>query len=343
MDAKTLKEFQTFIYTLLSNFMSEKQALRYVDQDGMNNFIEAFTHKSVNPAVNYERMETLGDAMLKAVFPRYVIQRFENIDSATINNLNSTYMAKAYQGSLSDRLGFRQWIRTPIRTLHIREDAFESFVGALLRVSDLKDNEAIGYINIKNFIIWLFKDIKIDLEDIAPKKTFIDQTFKRLNLGKAELIFTKQERGNWASQLQIDLRALNFFASKGIDLPSNLGVGSGKTQTETSVNTYDDAYKRLKSAGINLAWVEAEKDKRDKSDPRFREYIMDATLNAKKLGFDDIYFVNPITTETEAVVNLLGYNSKTNEEKIIYSVKVEKGSEFNARVELLKRLAEAKV
>ncbi len=342
-DQQQLEAFQTFLATLLSNFVKEPERVaKYLDAEAMKVWVQAFTHDSVNVAFNYESLETKGDAVCKMVFPLYLIERFGNISSHTITSMNSLYMKGLYQTKLSKRLEFEPWIRAKVKSDKVYEDTFESFVGALHQISEMKDNYGRAAIVCNNFIVWLFDKVKINLEEVAAKKTEVDQTLTRLGLGKPELIQVGYEPGRISYRLEITPMAIKYFAQRGIYFDTIIGVGYGKTERAAENNTYEEAFERMKSAGVTRQWAEKEKLQWSFEAPEFQVYIQKARENLKKLGYDKMYFHIPrnITNYKEMSLSLVGVHEKTSEHNILDSVTVPKNNEIQGKTILIKRLSE---
>lgn len=348
MDPERLKNFQEFIYTLLFSFLKDaEKAKKYVDQAGMEKWIQAFTHELLNPSFNYESMETRGDYVLKSVFTMYLMKRFQNkLDPETINDMNQIYMSKQYQGQLAKRLGFEPWIRTAKVTISVLEDTFEAFVGALYEISETKDNMGRAYINVNNFIVWLFDKIAIDTSQVAAKKTFVDQTFARFGFEEPYLKPVRSKRGDYAYQLEInDQNALKFFSERGFNFDRILGVGYGKSQKEGKKKTYEDAFERMRSAGVTKEWAGKEKIQWDFQAQDLQPYLPKAKENLKKLAYQSMYFKVGLTTEKttgkEIVISLVGVKDLTNEHIIIETAFA--GNELEGKKFLLRRLSERTV
>ncbi len=101
-----LHRLQLFIDRLLEPIIKDRKARnRYLDEKAMAIWMIAFTHETVSMTDNYEELEFLGDAILKAVFPKYLMQRFPNLKKGDYTELNTAYMSKMMQARLSRELG----------------------------------------------------------------------------------------------------------------------------------------------------------------------------------------------------------------------------------------------
>ena len=137
----------------------------------MKIWMKAFTHSSFSP-INYETLETIGDASDGLAFYDYIIQSLPNVDSPkTYDELKNFYMSKSFQNKVSRQLGFmnngilRKDSRVPPLDA-IAEDLFESFSGALYIIGNRYGKEhlnmPIGQLLVNNFITMIFNDVELD-------------------------------------------------------------------------------------------------------------------------------------------------------------------------------------
>jgi dsRNA-specific ribonuclease len=162
---------------------------KYLDAKAMVIWARAFTHETVSPSDNYEDLEFLGDAMLKAVFPKYLMKRLPYLHKGEYTELNVAYMSKIMQAQLSRRMGLTEYIRvTGIdrAILNLETDVFESFFGALDMISDTII-PGLGFANCYNMIVHIFQDVDIDeTKGRGSAKTQVIQMFVRFDLPKPE-------------------------------------------------------------------------------------------------------------------------------------------------------------
>jgi dsRNA-specific ribonuclease len=204
---------QIFLNKLLS-VLFQDQAKRnlYLTDDAMKIWKEAFTHEAASPGSNYERLEFLGDAILKAVFPKYLTKRFPNRSESEYTNLNKVYMSKPKQAELSRSLQFDKYIVSLTELseadYNLVSDVFESFFGALDQVSDLV-HPGLGLNNCYNMIHFIFKNIKINVanDTLSDPITRLNQIFSRFNLGSSndhKVKYDKLNNDNYKIKLPND-------------------------------------------------------------------------------------------------------------------------------------------
>lgn len=317
-DQEWFSRFQLFIYNTLTSILpNEERRVKYVEQDPMMIWLRAFTHETVDPSFNYEELELLGDRVLETAFADYMSQRFPELKKGTLSELKTAYMSKLYQQQLASNLGFTPWIRvrdTEVET-NILEDAFESFFGALFRVSDLAEKRGMGYLNCYNFIVVLFNNVEIDFSvTLGKSKTQIKQMFEKMAWGTPIEQETKNEYGSVVT-VSATPTAIRFMSCRGRTLPSVLGTGSAKTKTGAVANAYDQALQTLRSQGITHEWVQHEKEDRELSDPNLSYLVQPAQAKLQREGYVRMRFCFPRTavSSRNATVQLIGAHSNGHE------------------------------
>jgi ribonuclease-3 len=102
---------------------------------------KAFTHRSSNRqdergnAVNYERLEFLGDAMLSAVIAAYLFNKAPSGDEGYLTKMRSKIVSRDHLNELGKDLNLVQFIESKVPLQHFGENIhgniFESLVGAI--------------------------------------------------------------------------------------------------------------------------------------------------------------------------------------------------------------------
>jgi len=121
-----------------------------------------------------ERLEWLGDAILQAVSASYLWTRFSKQDEGFLTKLRSKLVktegcskyAKYYD--FEKHLIISKHIEENCNgrnNLHILEDAFEAFIGAMY-VDFGINNESTGYNVCRKFIVYTFENCGIDFTDL---------------------------------------------------------------------------------------------------------------------------------------------------------------------------------
>jgi|GEM_PF-2866208 len=104
---------------------------------------EAFTHPSKDPSMNYQRLEFLGDAILREVLLRYILQTYPGIDSkAEVSEKMSQIVSASIQAQIACQLNIEQYIASEAMiTEAILSDVLEGLI-AVIFLSDGVGKEA---------------------------------------------------------------------------------------------------------------------------------------------------------------------------------------------------------
>ncbi|NRD18726.1 ribonuclease III [Winogradskyella eckloniae] len=104
-------------------------------------YIKAFTHRSMNikdelgNAVNYERLEFVGDAMLSAVIAAYLFEKVPHGDEGYLTKMRSKVVSREHLNKLGEELNLISLVqsRIPVSNFgnNIHGNLFEALVGAI--------------------------------------------------------------------------------------------------------------------------------------------------------------------------------------------------------------------
>jgi ribonuclease-3 len=104
-------------------------------------YIKAFTHRSMNikdkkgVAINYERLEFVGDAMLSAVIAAYLFEQVPHGDEGYLTKMRSKVVSREHLNELGKELNLIDLLRSKIPTSNfgnnIHGNLFEALVGAI--------------------------------------------------------------------------------------------------------------------------------------------------------------------------------------------------------------------
>jgi ribonuclease-3 len=107
----------------------------------LENYKKAFTHRSSNKldtignAVNYERLEFLGDAMISAVIAAYLFEKTPAGDEGYLTKMRSKIVSREHLNELGKDLNLIQFVESKVPVQHFGENIhgniFESLVGAI--------------------------------------------------------------------------------------------------------------------------------------------------------------------------------------------------------------------
>jgi ribonuclease III len=159
------KEFYLFLKNLIGFY---PQKLAFYDI--------AFTHRSVSKtdsqrnAVNNERLEYLGDAILGAVIADFLYNRFPQEDEGFLTKMRSKLVNRATLTNLTFEMGLNRFVDSnttgSAEKSHIYGDALEALIGAIYIDK--------GYIAAKYFITKRILNRYIDMRELEQ----LDLNFK---------------------------------------------------------------------------------------------------------------------------------------------------------------------
>lgn len=317
------QRFYRGLYTFLSKFISDKNVvLSLLGPTVFPTWIRAFTHQTVDPIDNYESIELLGDRVLEMVFTRYMLLRFPTMTPGMLTPLKSYYMSKKKQGEFAKKIGFDKFarIQSTESNIHIDEDLFESFFGALFDISDSIVGLGSGYLHSMALIQWIFDPIEIDLGSLFTKnKTIIRQNyFEPLGWGDIKEEYIKLEDGRFSLDLSMTRNGTNYLKVRGIQLPQILGHATGTKDLATDV-AYQKVFNLFNSKGMTIEWATQEKEQRDFNNPALADVVGPAEQKMRRDGYDRLKFSAPRTTSTVAgtVLQLIGVNTNPAREIIL--------------------------
>lgn len=277
-----LQKLQSFINTLLQPIIKD-QAIRnkYLTSNMMAIWGQAFTHETASPSDNYEDLEYLGDAVLKAVFPKYLRKRFPYFHKGEYTELNAFYMSGIMHANLSRQMGLGAYIRVTDNynvIVNIESDVLESFFGALDTVSDLI-TDGLGYANCYNMILHLFKNIEIDeKKGIGATKTQVIQMFTRFDLPDLNEVVDDGKRAINVS-IGITNEFNNCLRSQGINIRSPvIGTSIRAKAKDAKTEANDQSVQALVDYGL-LTVTQNEIQAYNKVDVEFRVVLQKAHVN----------------------------------------------------------------
>ncbi|MBR9845367.1 MAG: ribonuclease III [Algicola sp.] len=134
-------------------------------------YIKAFTHRSLNlkdrdgNAVNYERLEFVGDAMLSAVIASYLFEKVPHGDEGYLTKMRSKVVSREHLNELGKELKLIDLVESKIPTTNfgnnIHGNLFESLVGAIFLDK--------GYKQCEKFIFKRVIKPHVDIETLEGK------------------------------------------------------------------------------------------------------------------------------------------------------------------------------
>jgi ribonuclease-3 len=190
----------------------------------------AFIHKSTSyrlkdgTAVNNERLEYLGDAILDAVIADYLYTKFPDRDEGFLTQLKSKIVKRKQLNKLASRLGLSELLTTnaniSVTGKNILGNAFEALIGAVYLDK--------GYRSTKRFIIKKMLEKYIDLDKISNNETdFKSRLMEWAQKNRNEISFISKEQvisGETKIIFHADVYILNELCGEG--------TGSSKKEAE---------------------------------------------------------------------------------------------------------------
>ncbi len=149
---------------------------------------KAFTHRSMNirnkegNAINYERLEFLGDAMLSAVIASHLFQEVPEGDEGYLTKMRSKIVSREHLNELGKDLNLIDFIESKISKEsfgdNIHGNLFEALVGAIFLDRSYKYCEDFIY---KRVIIPYVDIVKLEGKVISYKSLLIEWCQKEKN------------------------------------------------------------------------------------------------------------------------------------------------------------------
>jgi ribonuclease-3 len=207
---------------------------------------------------SYERLEYLGDSVIRHAFGKYLFNRFPNEDEGFLTTNRSKMENKFALSDLARKLGIQKYAiiarniefangRTSYVTL--TEDIFEAFIGALNL--EIDDNQTIDF-------LWKIIESEFDIPEIVRTKNNYKDTlmqyFHKFDVVKHDLYYEDEEIKTSDGKKRYKTVVGDKTAGK------RLGVGSGRGKQTSQQRAAKDALIKL-----NLL-------KNDEEDDEYFEY-----------------------------------------------------------------------
>lgn len=303
---------------------------RYIDNKAMTIWTKAFTHESFDPNSNYEGLEYYGDRMLKSVFAKYVMEKYPNYRQGEYNEIDRVNMSKNKQGKLAEDLGLVGHIRMdPLlkdRAFAIGADVFESFTGALAKISD-SIIENSGFVACFSFIKYVFNDgiggSKLEITNISgDPKTIYVQIFRQLQIEKTDVPKVEESGIRFKLSLsQVMMSRINDILTRsgsGRTVQSNLisQIDNTNYMSDKTVEhkVYQQALNNLKSLYcIDQNYAKEYKNYMDRYKVHEKGLLIPLDNKLAEAKLVDPYFKQPTKSTTKEKINfvqLIGKDSQ---------------------------------
>ncbi|ABX09658.1 ribonuclease III [Prochlorococcus marinus] len=143
------------IYNLLDKIVVNKSNLEFIKKSKsycLNIFNEALTHTSTNSKTNHERLEFLGDAVLRLAASEYIEENFPNLKVGDRSALRAQLVSDEWLTKVGQEINIKQFMligpkahKDKAASATLQAEATEAMIGALYEC--LKD--------IKSIKVWL--------------------------------------------------------------------------------------------------------------------------------------------------------------------------------------------
>ena len=186
-------------------------------------------------AINNERLEFLGDAILDAVIADFLYETFPNHDEGFLTQLKSKIVKRKQLNKIASRLGISELLTTNTNISqsgkNILGNAYEALIGAIYLDK--------GYNSTKRFIISNTLKKYIDLEKLSHKETdFKSRIMEWAQKTKNEISFISKEQiisGGTKIIFHSDVFILNELC----------GEGTGSSKKEAEQQAAEKALKKV--------------------------------------------------------------------------------------------------
>lgn len=313
------EELRYMIYDLLKKVYpdaDESKERRVIfpllTKDAMYTWGLAFTSLSYDANDNYEQLELLGDRALKLAFTDYIVSIYPKITEAQYSSLESAYMSVEFQGVISNKLGFKDYIR--VKNVEVSNkiltDVFEGFFGALRKLGDTYVGRGSGLLMCEDVVKYIFTNIEqIDMSKaLGPTKTLVQQLFSRFKLGiPEERSYQNPNKGNaYLTTIKLTNDQFNFLIKHGIKITDPIIAKNviGSTKTGSSNNAYARAYETLSNLGVTKEWSDTIKDEMDFANID-KELYSKALNKANKEGYKSFKVKTPGKLAQKNIVNMI--------------------------------------
>lgn len=193
----------------------EYYQLAFVHESYYMSIIKNILHRGESPISNIylnwvpkhsnERLEYLGDHILKAIMGKYLYKRFGQEREGFLTRLKIKIERCSSLHKIATELGFKKWLLLALQvenetildvdrgrnTPSYYEDAFEAFIGAIV-----EDFEELGYIYAERFVINVIENI-IDFSDLISNNDNFKDSIQRFFQAQKVICGDTEEEVKW--------------------------------------------------------------------------------------------------------------------------------------------------
>ena len=209
--------------------------------DNADYYKEAFTHRSLHlsdgqhGAVNNERLEFLGDAVLNTVFAEYLYRKFPAKKEGEMSMLRARLAKRETLNHIAVKMGFDKLLQVPRKHVVQKDDiygnALEAFCGAVFLdkgfdfCSHFVQTEMLKHIDMS----------KLLAVDTDYKSKLLARASRMKLKVEFVLVYQKKIEGN-----------KDFFCTKIFVDDSEIAVGTGYSKKESQQDAAKMALKKIK-------------------------------------------------------------------------------------------------
>ena len=205
---------------------------------------------------DYERLEFLGDAVISNIVAKYLYERYPSQDEGFLTKMRTKLVNGEMLAFLSKNLGFGEYaiISRHIedkcngrKAIHILEDMFEAFIGAMFLDFNEKDNynlldkyySGIGYQICEKFMINVY-ETHLDFSELVMKNTNYKEQLNRYfqETYGCQIIFSEPTIDGGLSD---KIYYVNILDKNG----NTIGKGLGKSKKKAEQNACKNALEKL--------------------------------------------------------------------------------------------------
>ena len=267
------EEFRKFLHHILLNIMRiPEEKVNLLLQDHFALFVQAFTHRSVDPSQNYEILELLGDAVLTFCILDYLVKRFPQLEDpsgkhvSTLSRLKINFVSKKIYGECARNLNFLPFIASDQLTrkeddVSLLEDVFEAFARAvykgLSQIEQIRTDMMISAGPILRMLTYIFdqKQISLEYEDLYDARSRLKELSEKLSQQLAPIDTTrKYDRNGRIVFTSVIKETTGTIWGTGQGLTKNQSVQeacenaiANLIKTNTGKESYDQLRKRQNS------------------------------------------------------------------------------------------------
>lgn len=196
----------------------------------------------------YGRLEYLGDAVIHAILAEYLFKRYKNEDEGFLTKLRTKLEKDEMLSELSKKIGLHKYAivarnieqsKGRISNVHLTEDIFEAFFGAL--------SLEVSYEKCREFLISIIES-EIDIAELIHNddnyKDRLMQYFHQIKWNEPKYFEDISQQKNIKEGCQ-EIRSFTTYVKN----PSGeiIGVGAGNSKTKSEQNA---AYNALVKLGV---------------------------------------------------------------------------------------------